>query len=59
MPFGAIGESDLTPSLEEFSDRNEIFLDDVCRETGKLFDVVANEYYAIYLESVKDINNEQ
>ena len=58
MPFGAIGESDLTPSLEEFSDRNEIFLGDVCRETGRSFDVVAKEYYAIYLESVRDVNNE-
>ena len=49
----------MTPSLEEFSGDNEMLLDDVCRETGKLFDVVANEYYAIYLESVRDVNNEQ
>ena len=49
----------MTPSLKEFSAGIEIFLDDVCRETGKLFDVVANEYYAIYLESVRDVNNEQ
>ena len=48
----------MTPTLEEFSGDIEIFLGDVCRETGRLFDAVAKEYYAIYLESVKDINND-
>ena len=48
----------MTPSLKEFSAYNEIFLGDVCRETGRPFDEVAKEYYEFYLESVRDVNNE-
>ena len=41
-------------SLKEYEINNEIFLDDACRETGRLFADVAKEYYAFYLESVRD-----
>ena len=41
-------------SLSEFEINNEIFLDDVCRATGKMFADVAKKYYAVYLESIRD-----
>ena len=41
-------------SLSEFEINNEIFLDDVCRATGKMFADVAEKYYAVYLESIRD-----
>ena len=43
--------------IYEFSGDNEIFLEDICRETGRFFMDVAKEYYAAYVESVEDINN--
>jgi hypothetical protein len=41
-------------SLSEFKSDNEVFLEDVCRTTGKMFADVAKEYHAIYLESIRD-----
>jgi hypothetical protein len=40
--------------IYEFAGDNEIFLEDICRETGRFFIDVAKEYYAIYLESIRD-----
>jgi hypothetical protein len=44
--------------IYEFAGDNEIFLDDVCRETGRFFIDVAKEYYAAYVESYGDVNND-
>jgi hypothetical protein len=44
--------------IYEFSGDNEIFLDDVCRETGRFFIDVAKEYCAAYVESYGDVNND-
>jgi hypothetical protein len=52
------GECKIMKDIYEFAGDNEIFLDDVCRETGRFFIDVAKEYYAAYVESYGDINND-
>ena len=45
-------------NIYEFAGDNKLFLEDKVRETGRLFKDVACEHYQIYLESVRDVNNE-
>jgi hypothetical protein len=52
------GECKIMKDIYEFSGDNEIFLDDVCRATGRFFIDVAKEYYTAYVESYGDINND-
>jgi hypothetical protein len=52
------GECKIMKDIYEFAGDNEIFLDDVCRETGRFFIDVAKEYYAAYVKSYGDINND-
>jgi hypothetical protein len=54
----AAGECKMIKDIYEFAGDNEIFLDDVCRATGRFFIDVAKEYYAAYVESYGDINND-
>jgi hypothetical protein len=53
----AARECKIMKDIYEFAGDNEIFLEDICRETGRIFMDVAKEYYAAYVESVEDINN--
>ena len=54
----AAGECKMIKDIYEFSGDNEIFLDDICRATGRFFIDVAKEYYAAYVESCGDINSD-
>jgi hypothetical protein len=41
-------------TISDFTAQNEVFLEDVCRATGKMFADVAKEYHEVYLESIRD-----
>jgi nitrate reductase NapAB chaperone NapD len=45
-------------SFTDFCSQSEILFEDLARETGRLFVVIASEHYESYLESYRDINND-
>ena len=45
-------------NVNEHAADNKLFLEDICRETGRLFKDVSEEYYMAYVASAEDINYE-
>jgi hypothetical protein len=41
-------------SFTDFCSQSEILFEDLARETGRLFVVIASEHYKSYLESIRD-----
>ena len=48
----------MTLSFTDFCSQNEMLLEDLCRETGRLFVDIADENYQSYLVSIEDRDND-
>jgi hypothetical protein len=48
----------MTLSFTDFCSQNEIWFEDLCRETGRLFVDIADEHYQEYLWSIEGRDND-
>jgi hypothetical protein len=48
----------MTLSFTDFCSQNEIWFENLCKETGRLFVDIADEHYQSYLVSIEDRGND-